>query len=176
MKRILTLFICLGTIGSAFAQTNSEEAKRVILGRKKSDNGSNENKDVVLGGGNRRDTRTYPTYPSGSSRDQQVDQVNREYDAKVQSVRNNPYLSQAEKDRAIRDLNADRARRIKAINRSFETSRDDRDDDENYKKNKKYKKNNGNRYGWEKGKGNPHRNGGKNKGYKRDRDDDSDDD
>ncbi|MCW3073748.1 MAG: hypothetical protein JWP69_817 [Flaviaesturariibacter sp.] len=176
MKRILTLFICLGTFSSAFAQTSGEEAKRVILGRKKTDGGSNSGKDVVLGGDNRTDRGTspnYPSYPDGSSRDQQVDQVNREYDAKVQSVRNNPYLSQAEKDRAIRDLNADRARRIRAIDRSFDTDRDNRDrDDNNYKKDKKYKKNNGNRYGWEKGKGNPHKNGGKNKSYKKDRDDD----
>jgi hypothetical protein len=174
MKRILTLTIFLGTLGSAFAQTSGEEAKRVILGRKKSDNGSTSGKDVVLGGDNRTDRRdypTYPNYPSGSSRDQQINQVNREYDAKIQSVRDNRYLSQAEKDRAIRDLNADRARRISAINRSFESNRDDRDDDNNYKK-KKNKGNNGNHYGWEKGKGNPHKNGGKNKGYKKDRDDD----
>jgi hypothetical protein len=174
MKQILTLFICLSIVGSAFAQTSGEEAKRVILGRKKTDNGSNTGKDVVLGGDNRTDGRnypTYPSYPSGTSRNQQIDQVNREYDVKVQSVRNNPHLSQAEKDRAIRDLNADRARRIRAINRSFDSNNDDRDN-ENYKTKKKSKGGNGNHYGWEKGKGNPHKNGGKNKSYKKDRDDD----
>ncbi len=91
-------------------------------------------------------------YPTGT-REQNVDQVNRDYDAKVQSIRNNPYLSSAEKERAIRQLNNDRARRIKEINNGNEErryeKRKDRDNDKRYERH-----DNGKHKGWEKGKGN----------------------
>ena len=108
-------------------------------------------RDVILGGGN-NDQNTYPgSYPSGS-REAQINQINREYDAKIRSIRNNPYLSQAEKDRAIRQLENDRRRKINAISGSYAKN----------KNGKAYKKGNkGKHLGWEKGKGNPHKNGGK---------------
>lgn len=179
MKKLLLLLLCAGTFFTTFAQ-NREDAKRVILGGSK--NGKNRGnttdnpKDVILGGGN---SGTYPypnTYPSGSSRNQQVDQINREYDLKIQSVRNNPYLTPAEKERAIRQLNIDRARRIREVNGTYGRNDDrrykhgkhrgheDEDDDDN----DEYEHNhheghhdNGRHLGWEKGRGNPHRNGGK---------------
>nr|MBA2762646.1 hypothetical protein [Segetibacter sp.] len=100
-------------------------------------------------------------YPNGTgTRDQQIDQVNRDYDQKINSIRNNPTLSSVEKERIIRDLNNERAKRIRAINNNYKNrDKDDDDDDDDNKKNKKYKKNNGNHYGWEKGKGNPHKSG-----------------
>ena len=178
MKKILTLLLCTGAVVSTFAQTSSEESRRIILGRKSGGSTSgtgtrtSDPRDVILGRDDRRvDDNGSTRYPSGTygSREEQINQVNREYDNKVYSIRNNPNLSEAEKERMIRQLNADRARRIKEINgrtqnrtdRDRRYDRDDRDDDDNYKKDKKYKSNNGNHYGWEKGKGNPHQNGGK---------------
>ena len=177
MKKIITLLLCTGVFVSTFAQTSSEESRRIILGRKSggstSGTGSrtSDPRDVILGRDDRRadDNGRYPSGTYGS-REEQINQVNREYDYKIQSIRNNPSLSEAEKERMIRQLNADRARRIRELNartqdrndRDRRYDRDDRDDDDDddYKKDKKYKSNNGNHYGWEKGKGNPHRNGG----------------
>ena len=166
MKRLLTLLIAVGTLSTVQAQTSRDEARRVILGQPKNAPSTSNPRDVILGGGNNNGNypNTYPgNYPSGS-RQAQVDQVNREYDSKIQSIRNNPYLTQAEKDRAIRQLENDRNRRLREINGQ----------NGNYarKKGKKYdndddryegRHDNGKHLGWEKGKGNPHKNGGKGK-------------
>ena len=176
MKKIITLFLCVSAVSAAFAQTSDkDEARRVILsggGAKKTDNDTRNSRDVIIGGDRRiydeRDRNTnypYPgNYPTSGSRQSQIDQVNRDYDAKIRSIRNNRELSNAEKERIIRDLNNDRTRMIRQIDGRYETGRrtedrrdrrydDDRDD------RKKYKGNNGNHYGWEKGKGNPHKSG-----------------
>jgi hypothetical protein len=176
MKKITTLLIAVGAFVAVQAQTSREEARRIILGSPKGSSTttypsstSQNPRDIILGGGGNNGT-TYPnsypsSYPAGS-REAQVDQVNREYNAKIQSVRNNPYLSQAEKDRAIRQLENDRARRIRAIygqsgnyNKGNHKRYDrDEDDDDRYEG----RHDNGKHLGWEKGKGNPHKNGGKN--------------
>lgn len=107
----------------------------------------------------RQDRRVYDNrdnrspYPDGASRDAQIEKINREYDSRISSIRNHPHLSFEEKERRIRQLEAQRERRIRNIyndNRGY-------DDDDDYKKNKKYKQNNGKHLGWEKGKGNPHK-------------------
>ncbi len=158
----------MGTISCVFAQSQkTEEAKDVILGRKKSGSTNQNPRDIILNGGNENGPIYGPNnhpdnYPYGS-RQQRIEQINRQYDAKIQSIRNNPYLSTEEKRRIIRELNAERARKIRAINNDHNRDYDDDDDDDKYKKDKKYKSNNGNHYGWEKGKGNPHKDGGKKK-------------
>jgi hypothetical protein len=176
MKKIVTLLITAAAFSSSFAQSNDiEEAKRIVLGERKdsrSTSPSSDPKDVVLGSDGRkvydpRDTR----YPTGTTSRSRTEQINREYDAKIRSIRNNPNLSAAEKERIIRDLNNERARRLRDVNgdnrkyeerRRYEDKRYDRrndnDDDDKKYKNKKSKGNNGNHYGWQKGKGNPHKN------------------
>ena len=160
MKRILTLLIGLGAISATYAQTPQEEARRVILNGgkdKKTDRDTRNSRDVVIGG----DRDIYGNYPAGS-REAEIDRINRDYDARIESVRNDRRLSNEEKERAIRQLNNERARAIRQVNNERRDRReDDNDRDREYKKDKKYKSNNGNHYGWEKGKGNPHRNGGK---------------
>lgn len=163
MKKILTLLLAAGAFITVQAQSK-EEARRVILGGNGSgNNGSNRDRDVILGGGNNGDT--YPSYPgSTSSRDRQsqIDQVNREYDNKIQSIRNNSYLSYEEKQRAIRQLEKDRQARIKQINKSYDRNGRYDDDRDRYEK-----RNNGKHKGWNKK--------AKNKNWKkgnRDRDDD----
>lgn len=171
MKKVITLLLIVSAVASANAQTNQEESRRVILGTggggSKTERTSRSNPvDVILGrGGSTEDSRS-TRYPSGTygSRDQQIDQVNREYDRKIYSIRNNPNLSAAEKERMIRQLENDRARRIREINdRYYGDRRNDRRDDDD-RDNRNYKSNPGNHYGWEKGKGNPHRTGSDN-GY-----------
>lgn len=126
MKTILTLLLVVGSLASAQAQTSREEARRVILG---GGNGSQNkrDRDVVLGGENERN-RFPGSYPSGD-RQAQIDQINREYDNKIQSIRNNPYLSADEKDRSIRQLERDRQRRISDLNRRYSDRDNNRDRD-----------------------------------------------
>lgn len=175
MKRTLTLLIGVFTIGSVIGQTTAEqeEIRRVILGKDgreaRRTEPSRDQRGVIFG--DERDRRVYDerghrypdNYPNGSA---ERERVNQDYDAKIRSIRNNPYLSEAEKERAIRQLNNDRARRLKELNKNKNYRRDDNrryDDDDNYRKDKKDKKNNGNHYGWKKGKGNPHKGGKKGK-------------
>ena len=166
MKKITTLLLAIGSFIAVNAQTSKEEARRVILGEPKDapkTTPTQNPRDVILGGGNNGGTNptSYPgNYPSGS-REAQINQINREYDAKIQSIRDNRYLTQAEKDRAIRQLESDRARRIREINNRYYGN--DRDKDYKYAKKKG---NNGKHLGWEKGKGYPHKNGGKPHGKK----------
>ncbi|MGZ3950781.1 MAG: DUF1542 domain-containing protein [Flavisolibacter sp.] len=166
MKTIITLLITVFAIGSLHAQSNKDEARRVILGQGKGNPTTSGNgRDVILGGGN--NGNTYPTsypnnYPNSGSRQAQVDQVNREYDAKIWSIRNNRTLTPEEKDRMIRQLEQDRQRRIQQINRNGNygyqnKGKKDRDDDDDDRYERKEKGNNGKHSGWEKGKGNPHK-------------------
>ncbi len=179
MKKIITLCFAIGAVTAVFAQTSEQEkARRVILSGgndRGTDRDTRNSRDVIIGGDRRvydEQSTNYPypgNYPSSGSRESQIDQVNRDYDAKIRSIRNNNQLSGAEKERIIRDLNNDRTRVIRDINRRYESGRyEDRkdrryDNDDDYKE-KKHKSNNGNHYGWEKGKGNPHKNGGKSNG------------
>lgn len=173
MKKVITLMLIVSTVASANAQTSQEDSRRVVLGtggggtRTERTSGGSNPVDVILGRDRRVEDNQGTRYPSGTygTREQQIDRVNREYDAKIYSIRNNRTLTAAEKERMIRQLEADRARRIRAINnRYYDRDRryDDRDDD--YRKDKKYKSNPGNHYGWEKGKGNPHKSSGYSKG------------
>lgn len=162
MKKLITLLIAAGAFVSVHAQTSKDDARKVILGQEKGRSSESRNgRDVVLGGGNETNyPDSYPNNYPNSSRQAQVDQVNREYDAKVRSIQNNRTLTQAEKDRMIRQLEQDRAKRIRQINKNDDYG--DRDDDyDGKKKSKNGKSNNGKHLGWEKGKGNPHKNGGK---------------
>ena len=153
MKKILTLLLAAGAFITVQAQSK-EETRRVILG---GGNGSanernypNGGRDVILGGG-RDNEGSYPTYPnsypSNSDRQYQIDQVNREYDAKIQSIRNNGYLSYDEKQRAIRQLEKDRQKRLEQISSQYNSGRyNDRHDNGKHKgwykkdKNKNWKK------------------------------------
>ena len=159
MKKLFALLIAAGAFITTIAQSDSrsEEARRVILGPRQS---SPQNpRDVAIGRDDRRvydeDGNSYPgTYPSGTSREREINQINRDYDRKVQSIRNNPHLSAREKERIIRDLNYERNERIREVNNDYRRYEDNND---YYSKEKKQKKNNGKHLGWEKGRGNPHR-------------------
>ena len=148
MKKILTLLIATGTFLTLNAQSK-EEARRVILGERK-DNGTysgRNDRDVVLGRGN---TGNYPNGTYSSNRQYEIDRVNREYSDKINSIRNNRYLSSAEKQRAIRDLERDRQRRIDQINRNYNGRNDryDRDDRYNERDERYSRGNNGKHKGW----------------------------
>jgi len=143
MKKILTLLISAGAFVTLHAQSR-EQTRDIILG---GNNGTyDRNRDVVMGGNNGQ----YPSYPNdrryGNDRQYQIDQINRDYYAKIESIRNNRYLSRQERDRAIRQLEYDRQQRIDYITRQYSNYNDRYDDHDN-----------GKHKGWYKGKGNPHR-------------------
>ena len=163
MKTLLTLFVLFAALIPTFAQNDAEreEAKRVILGDKKKSSTSSRTSDrtVILGDDDRRvyESNRYPT-TYGSTRNRQANQINREYDAKINSIRNNARLSRSEKERIIRQLESDRRHRLARLDdRNYKYN--NRSDNDRYdtKKSKRHKSHNGNHYGWEKGKGNPHR-------------------
>lgn len=160
MKKILTLLLLVGAVATVQAQSR-EESRRVILGGGNGNTNGNNGRDVILGGGNNENS--YPNYPNSypsGSRQAEIDRINRDYDNKIQSIRNNPYLSNEEKQRAIRQLEKDRQVRLRQISRYDRNG--DRDDD-------RYgKRNNGKHKGWNKKQ--------KNKNWKKGHDRDWDDD
>jgi hypothetical protein len=167
MKKILLFALVTVSVGVVHAQSSADEARRVILG----------------GGGSARTGQTQTPRDGNagneSARRAEIDQINREYDARIAGIRNSPAASAAEKERAIRGLNEERAQRIREVNARYGTSNANQrykkaktkhkikerdDDDDRFEE----RENRGRRLGWEKGKGNPHRNGGKPKGKGRD--------
>lgn len=138
MKKIITILIAVVAFVSLHAQTSREEARRVILEQGKNNgNGSQNPRDIILGGGNNGSyPNTYPgNYPYGS-REEQIYKVNSEYDQRIQAVRNNPYLGTAEKNRTIRQLENERNRRMREINNQYGNGNG------NNRYNKKYSKKN----------------------------------
>jgi predicted transglutaminase-like cysteine proteinase len=140
MKKILTLLMAVGTCATLHAQTR-EETRRVILGER-NDNDGYTDRDVVYGrSGNDHHPASY-----SNNRRYEMDQINQEYDNKIYSIRSNRYLSNAEKERMIRQLQRDRQQRIADVNRSF-NNRNRTYDDDRYGRNdkgwnKKYKNTN----------------------------------
>jgi hypothetical protein len=152
MKKLITLFFSVVTIAMASSAGQSANASDVVISSAASPE---------------------------QDRQAEIDKVNRQYDAVIASVRKAPSLSQAKKDEAIRKAEAERARKIDEINRRYgntsgsgtsggypttsgggtTTTNDDVEVKEKYKMKKKG--NNGKHLGWEKGVGNPHKNGGK---------------
>jgi hypothetical protein len=104
---------------------------------------------------------------STTSSNETIDRINNEYERKINAVRMNPTLSQAEKERRIRELENQRERKINAIRNGKDYNKDGK----GYKKDKN-KKRNGKHLGWEKGVGNPHKGNGAYKQRNRDDDDD----
>jgi hypothetical protein len=149
MKKILTLLIAIGAFATLHAQSR-EENRRVVLGDR-NENGTysgRNDRDVVLGRGS---SDRYPDGTYSSNRQYEIDRVNREYSDKINSIRNNRYLSSSEKERAIRDLERDRQRRIEQINRGYNSRNDRRYDDDRYSRGEqaRYAKgNNGKHKGW----------------------------
>lgn len=155
MKKIITLFTAaLLTAGFANAQT-SEDARDVILGKKKkTEQGQQDPRDIL---GNRRSDDRTERYPSGSA-EAERQRINREYDYKIQTIRNNNALSEEEKRRTIDYLNKEREKELRRVRNDDRRYDDDRDDrNKKNKKNKEYKTNRGKHKGWNKGKGNKHR-------------------
>lgn len=91
--------MAFGLFGSAVAQNSRDEARRVILGEQ-------QPRRKVENGNTNRHSQTFPGEQTDS-------RTNRNYNAKIRSIKNNPNLSRAEKDRIIRQLEKDRKKALK---------------------------------------------------------------
>ena len=156
MKKLIILIVIIASTVTSFSQSRTiEKAKEVIT--KEPTNNYPDNRRVST-----------DNYPAAGSREAEINEINRRYDAKIQAVRVNPVLSAEEKERRIKDLEYERAQQVRQINNRY-YSNNDRTKNKNKSTGKAYRKkdNPGKHLGWEKGKGNPHKNGnfakGKNK-------------
>jgi hypothetical protein len=151
MKKIITLLLMFGAFATSHAQSRTIDKAKEVITKEPRNTTSNPNDRKVYGESDSR-------YPSNStSRQAEINEVNRTYDAKIQAIKVNPLISASEKERRIRDLEYERAQRIREINNRYYSNSSTHSKNKN--KNKAYKTNNGKHLGWEKGKGNPHRTG-----------------
>jgi hypothetical protein len=159
MKTIFTLLFVVAAFVSVNAQSSREEARRVVLGGGQTSETKRDNPRDVVSGRNGENSNE-------AGRQAEIDRINRDYDSRIIAIRNNPNMTQAEKERAIEQLERERSRKIREINGRSGDDRykGDKKNKDKKNKDKKVKSNNGKRLGWEKGVGNPHRNGGQPKG------------
>jgi hypothetical protein len=104
MKKVFALLFCIGTVTAVFAQKGRgrDASRDVILGQRN---------ETVYNGNNGR----YDGYMTPRERDAQIAQINREYNWKIQSVKRDRYLRNAERKRQIRFLENERDARIRAV-------------------------------------------------------------
>lgn len=157
MKKIITLLITFGAFAVSFAQSRTiDKAKEVITKEPRTTTGTYPNDK-------KNDDDHASRYPTSSSRDAEINDINRHYESKMDAVRKNPLLSSDQKEKRIRELEYERAQKVREINRRY-YGNDGKNKGNG--KNKAYRKkdNSGKHLGWEKGRGNPHRTGGTVKG------------
>ena len=120
MKKIITILITSAMFTSAFAQygQNDEWDKK--------DNG-----DVYAKDGKHRhddDRHKGKYYFTPRERDMQIAQINREYDYRIQSVKNKFFMSWYQKKRQIEFLKDQRDREIRMVYAKFNDRRNRYDD------------------------------------------------
>ena len=160
MKKIITLLITFGAFATSFAQSPTiDRAKEIITKEPRNTTGTYPN-DRRVGDDNAS------RYPTSTSRDAEINDINRHYDSKIEAVRRNPLLSSEEKEKRIRALEYERAQKVREINKRYYGNDNSYSKNKSKDKNKAYgkKDNPGKHLGWEKGKGNPHRTDGTVKG------------
>lgn len=104
MKKVFVLLFCLGAMTTVFAQGGygRKESGDVILGQR---NGSVYNKN----------DHRYDGYMSPRERDAKIAQIKREYQWKIQSVKKDRYLRNAQRKRQVRFLENERDAKIRAV-------------------------------------------------------------
>jgi hypothetical protein len=112
MKTIFTLLFSMAMFSTTFAQYGQNGQRD-----RNKDNDvyvSNDNKDFGHHGKN------YGGYTfTPRERDMQIAQINREYDYKMQSVKNKPFMGWYQKKRIINNLEAQRDEEIAQVIRKF---------------------------------------------------------
>ena len=104
MKKLFALLLALGAMTAVFAQRGYDRR--------------DESRDVILGQQNRsvyNNNRSNDGYYTTRERDAQIERIRRDYDWRIQSVRNDRYLRKAEKKREVRLLENERDTRIREL-------------------------------------------------------------
>jgi hypothetical protein len=104
MKKLFALVFAIGAVTSVFAQRSYDRR--------------DESRDVILGQQNHsvyNNNRGNDGYFSTRERDDQIERINRNYNWRIQSVRNDRHLRNAEKKREIRFLENERDSKIREV-------------------------------------------------------------
>ena len=117
MKKIFTLLLAVGLISMAQAQPGAGKNSR--NDRRHNQSTVEKDYDKRYGDGRDNDRRYNGIMSPVRQRDLAIARVNREYDWKIQKVRNNVYKSRSKKRRQIRFLNDQRQREISRIHYEF---------------------------------------------------------
>lgn len=130
MKKIFTLLFTAAILTSAFAQYDSKDEW-----------GKNGNDDVFAKNGNDKHDKDGGGYGSyyftPRERDMQIAQINREYEYRIQSVRNKFFMSWYQKKCQIEVLKDQREREIRMVYAKFNDRRN-RYNDRGYDKRKNW--------------------------------------
>jgi len=131
MKRIFTLVFALGTLAVAQAQPGSRDNRDnrqnvPVVVQPNDQRGYDNGRDVVYDRNDRYDHND--RFSNDRRRNMEIAQINREYDFKIQKVRNSFFMSRFEKERQIRWLQEKRQREIKMVYYKYSDRRDDRHD------------------------------------------------
>lgn len=113
MKKIFTLFLIIAMLGTASAQYDQKDKRDY----------DNRN-DVVLNDYGHKPGRDHDGFRStyyftAREKDMQIAQINREYNYKIQSVRNRFFMSWHQKKRQINFLEEQRNREIRIVMAKF---------------------------------------------------------
>jgi len=112
MKKIFTLLISTAMLSTAFAQYGQKDQRD--RGRDNDVYASNNHRD------NDHYDKGYGTYVfTAKEKNMQIEQIYREYNYKIQSVKNKPFMAWFQKKRLINSLEAQRDAEICQVNDKF---------------------------------------------------------
>lgn len=126
MKTIFTLLFSMAMFSTTFAQYGGQNGQW----------NKDKNNDVYASNDNRgfdhHDNGGYGPYNKGGygsyvftprERDMEIAQINREFDCKIQSVKNKPFMAWYQKKRLINNLEAERDFEVSEVIRKFKSPR-----------------------------------------------------
>ncbi len=121
MKKIFTLLVSAFIVGSAFAQYDQGNQK-----------GYGHGNDMVYNSNDSwKHKKDHDSYSfSKRERDMQIAQINREYDYKIEAVKNRYFMSRYRKERIINELQDQRKEEIRNVWMKFRDKRNRFDDDD----------------------------------------------
>ena len=141
MKKIFTLLFALGTFAVVQAQPGSRDRDQrqpdPPVSRpadRDRDNDYQHQRDIVIDNSYGRDDRNDSRISPERRKQIEIARINRNYEFKVQQIRNNRYMSRFEKQRQLRLLQDQRQREISRVHAKYRNNRgryDDRDFPEN---------------------------------------------
>ena len=125
MKKIFTLLVSTAMLSTAFAQygqSGQRERGNDVYASNSNRDKDNHDRNYRHDDNYGRDYRGYgrETYVfSLREKDMQINQIYREYDYRIQSVKNKPFMAWFQKKRQINDLEAQRDAEICQVNDKF---------------------------------------------------------